>query len=113
MEIEIQLNKIVVNCFQIVSLTYWSQQLHFGMMSFIGCELLSDCIFDILVTTYPVMMSIVYLVVNCFQIVSLTYWSQPGLGQHVDRLRCELLSDCIFDILVTTKVLICNTSSAL
>ena len=91
----------VVNCFQIVSLTYWSQLLTKISKSSLCCELLSDCIFDILVTTDMLFYSVnqllwiafrLYLwhighnfcapiptgeiVVNCFQIVSLTYWSQ-------------------------------------
>ena len=41
-------------------------------------------------------------VVNCFQIVSLTYWSQLLASPNETERRCELLSDCIFDILVTT-----------
>jgi len=142
----------VVNCFQIVSLTYWSQRLTGKFHSRFSCELLSDCIFDILVTTklhlklnslslwiafrlylwhighnggssrwrgsgvvncfqivsltywsqlyrtYPIGAD----VVNCFQIVSLTYWSQQYLLNTARLLSCELLSDCIFDILVTT-----------
>ena len=67
----------VVNCFQIVSLTYWSQPFfNYFIFSF---------------------------VVNCFQIVSLTYWSQHKRLNKLADQGCELLSNCIFDILVTTK----------
>jgi len=123
--------EIVVNCFQIVSLTYWSQRYPTVEATHPSCELLSDCIFDILVTTDPDNKSIkgwlwiafrlylwhighnaprtlnpLGLVVNCFQIVSLTYWSQR-VGSWRDNLcSCELLSDCIFDILVTTLSLV-------
>ena len=141
-----------MNCFQIVSLTYWSQQVDGFLITTFCCELLSDCIFDILVTTtcfwasnspllwiafrlylwhighnkrqlsktklYVVncfqIVSLTYwsqhiydymtfpTVVNCFQIVSLTYWSQRLMAFALPYTCCELLSDCIFDILVTT-----------
>ena len=39
-----------------------------------GCDLLSDCIFDILVYSVVSICSISVSVVICFQIVSLTYW---------------------------------------
>ncbi len=117
----------VVNCFQIVSLTYWSQLIALPLYFLSRCELLSDCIFDILVTTNDASPSIrsllwiafrlylwhighnfytinlmIHHVVNCFQIVSLTYWSQHYWEWLLVWLSCELLSDCIFDILVTT-----------
>jgi len=116
----------VVNCFQIVSLKYWSQRIGLLVWIRLRCELLSDCIFEILVTAIGTLLDLFLLlwiafrlylwnighsgciiwvvrttVVNCFQIVSLKYWSQ--LQTRVERLRpsCELLSDCIFEILVT------------
>ena len=120
---------LVVNCFQIVSLTYWSQPARHFPLPASGCELLSDCIFDILVTTRYVKahgMDALWIafrlylwhighnlfskkvlkedVVNCFQIVSLTYWSQLKNMVLPRRIGCELLSDCIFDILVTTEL---------
>jgi len=120
----------VVNCFQIVSLTYWSQPLAWPSSRCMCCELLSDCIFDILVTTLTssafaflllwiafrlylwhighnviMLIIIVISVVNCFQIVSLTYWSQHIFFYCLICFCCELLSDCIFDILVTTAEL--------
>ena len=92
----------------------------------LGCELLSDCIFEILVTAIPLTTALsetlwiafrLYLwnighssdwytysfccVVNCFQIVSLKYWSQHLLFLTIQPTCCELLSDCIFEILVT------------
>ena len=43
------------------------------------------------------------IVVNCFQIVSLKYWfQQNGLDTGAD-VCCELLSDCIFEILISAK----------
>ena len=117
----------VVNCFQIVSLTYLSQPWAMAGSVFLSCELLSDCIFDIPITTYRgrgVRHSQLWiafrlylwhtyhnrvqrsapmgLVVNCFQIVSLTYLSQLAYAAVKDNIRCELLSDCIFDIPITT-----------
>ena len=117
----------VVNCFQIVSLTYLSQQKWMHKWSWRSCELLSDCIFDIPITTaiswdiaciwlwiafrlylwhtYHNLISSSLLstwVVNCFQIVSLTYLSQQSGAAIVMGSGCELLSDCIFDIPITT-----------
>ena len=119
----------VVNCFQIVSLTYWTQPFFVFSMFFIGCELLSDCIFDLLNTTSaygcwlapPLWIAFrLYLwliehnkhehgsetveVVNCFQIVSLTYWTQLNGDWEESGRGCELLSDCIFDLLNTTRI---------
>ena len=139
-------------CFQIVSLTYWFTAFianliapsvlwfafrlylwHIGLQqsillpsSSLCCDLLSDCIFDILVYSNASIVSIKIIVVICFQIVSLTYWFTAILQtrtdtlqlwfafrlylwhiglQHWDRIKvilcgCDLLSDCIFDILV-------------
>jgi len=120
----------VVNCFQIVSLTYRSQLFDTESDTFNSCELLSDCIFDIPITTTTLATSWMptlwiafrlYLwhtdhnffhkvnrlsyVVNCFQIVSLTYRSQPWSIWLSCHSRCELLSDCIFDIPITTKII--------
>jgi len=119
--------RIVVNCFQIVSLTLEPQQLRRQGSSLIGCELLSDCIFDIGTTTVcfgrtgSLQLWIAFrlylwhwnhnqnsgrqrriLVVNCFQIVSLTLEPQQEHFYSDEEIGCELLSDCIFDIGTTT-----------
>ena len=124
--IRVAINEEVVNCFQIVSLIYWTQQLAQGSISLPCCELLSDCIFDLLNTagamrlrqptglwiafrlylwfiehSSTVRLKVVNRVVNCFQIVSLIYWTQQGLFKLCGCLCCELLSDCIFDLLNT------------
>ena len=116
-----------MNCFQIVSLTYWTQLSRRGHRLPSGCELLSDCIFDLLNTTtwgraasanvlwiafrlylWPIEHNWIVvkphcpLVVNCFQIVSLTYWTQLARACPACPDCCELLSDCIFDLLNTT-----------
>ena len=121
---------MVVNCFQIVSLTYWAQLYAFLPLLGWGCELLSDCIFDLLSTTlhhifqatsllwiafrlylWPTehnesgLIKSMSLVVNCFQIVSLTYWAQRNGSIKRSLNSCELLSDCIFDLLSTTTIL--------
>ena len=121
------LQSIVVNCFQIVSLTYWAQRIRRMRRVVLCCELLSDCIFDLLSTTHcPVCTQCLWLwiafrlylwptehntsrplkawakVVNCFQIVSLTYWAQHITHTFMHPNSCELLSDCIFDLLSTT-----------
>ena len=121
-------NRSVVNCFQIVSLTYWTQPSGEKITEREGCELLSDCIFDLLNTATANGLSLsiqlwiafrLYLwliehslirpfqmllqVVNCFQIVSLTYWTQLTLSSSLLFSSCELLSDCIFDLLNTAR----------
>jgi len=105
----------VVNCFQIVSLTYRSQQSEKIIDQNECCELLSDCIFDIPITTDNLAMEyksvlwiafrlylwhtdhncngwywILQIVVNCFQIVSLTYRSQlfKDLTEHEMVVNC-------------------------
>ena len=147
---------LVVNCFQIVSLTYWTQQIWNVIPASNSCELLSDCIFDLLNTAYlqsnslpercellsdcifdllntalaretsrttplwiafrlylwliehsfPKPLQTLQRVVNCFQIVSLTYWTQRRVEILAQAVRCELLSDCIFDLLNTAIVCI-------
>ena len=117
---------VVVNCFQIVSLRYWWHPFISDLHLACGCELLSDCIFEVLVTPVDKCRSLwvrlwiafrLYLwgigdtmvggldditpVVNCFQIVSLRYWWHLVLQALVFSPRCELLSDCIFEVLVT------------
>ena len=116
-----------MNCFQIVSLTYRSQPFIIHLSNWNCCELLSDCIFDIPITTriinaaaqfglwiafrlylwhtdhnLPLPTDMVTRVVNCFQIVSLTYRSQLAQLDGNIKISCELLSDCIFDIPITT-----------
>ena len=120
--------KEVVNCFQIVSLRYWWHLQLLFLTSIFSCELLSDCIFEVLVTPFSMLTMLssslwiafrLYLwgigdtkektdrlfdvVVNCFQIVSLRYWwHQKGMTLR-QWIRCELLSDCIFEVLVTPR----------
>ena len=147
-----QIDKLVVICFQIVSLTYWftapfvkvvmMHKLWFAFRLYLWlidsqlvavssdlsvcCDLLSDCIFDLLIHSVNVKKGKGKRVVICFQIVSLTYWftalailenlegmlwfafrlylwlidSQPEHYQTKIWPRCDLLSDCIFDLLI-------------
>ena len=117
---------MVVNCFQIVSLRYWAQLVMADTIRRNSCELLSNCIFEILSTASgsihsycswlwiafklylwdiehsPVPGSVTSpIVVNCFQIVSLRYWAQLGIALVNYIGGCELLSNCIFEILST------------
>ena len=105
----------VVNCFQIVSLRYWWHQKIELQMIDEGCELLSDCIFEVLVTpnnyvekfdivlwiafrlylwgigdTYFQILRLNKMVVNCFQIVSLRYWwhRMPTLEYRTIVVNC-------------------------
>ena len=143
--------RYVVICFQIVSLTYWKttpavrastwQQLWFAFklylwriekqqdylsaQNFYSCDLLSNCIFDVLKNNIVYCYPYHARVVICFQIVSLTYWKTTSQSeslhgivlwfafklylwriekQHCRRWRylresCDLLSNCIFDVL--------------
>ena len=141
----------VVICFQIVSLTYWKttrrvqstskNQLWFAFKLYLwriekqpvsddditnySCDLLSNCIFDVLKNNDVLGKSLPVLVVICFQIVSLTYWKTTGgldvkevnklwfafklylwriekqryARTAIDAWSCDLLSNCIFDVL--------------
>ena len=120
---------LVVICFQIVSLTYWTQLSFFIYSVSCCCDLLSNCIFDVLNTTrrssrgsarrlwfafklylWRIEHNLVYLlytselVVICFQIVSLTYWTQRIKFCWLPYACCDLLSNCIFDVLNTTTL---------
>ena len=122
-------NLPVVNCFQIVSLRYWWHRQYPKNQPSSRCELLSDCIFEVLVTpragvrtiSLPLWIAFrLYLwgigdtagqaigllapVVNCFQIVSLRYWWHHILTELQVASSCELLSDCIFEVLVTPVI---------
>ena len=142
----------VVICFQIVSLTYWftaqrhnllviaplwfafrlylwlidSQQIQDSWKPKPCCDLLSDCIFDLLIHSNHSPVIVIAYVVICFQIVSLTYWftavgykcnivvwlwfafrlylwlidSQRWCMMVQKVVCCDLLSDCIFDLLI-------------
>ena len=141
----------VVICFQIVSLTYWKTtpyfsihdqwQLWFAFKLYLwriekqhgshlkffaeSCDLLSNCIFDVLKNNVWDVWPCLWPVVICFQIVSLTYWKTTATlvlpmatwlwfafklylwrieKQHGSHLKffaesCDLLSNCIFDVL--------------
>ena len=127
-EAMVALIQVVVNCFQIVSLWYWWHPNRVIMLNTSSCELLSDCIFVVLVTPcyasdpWDNLLWIafrLYLcgigdtrwkvdgidqnVVNCFQIVSLWYWWHHKSTLLMPIRCCELLSDCIFVVLVTPK----------
>ena len=116
--------KAVVNCFQIVSLKYWNQRTLKPSPTFLCCELLSNCIFEILKSAdywqsnhrtrlwiafklylwnIEISTSLKFaakqIVVNCFQIVSLKYWNQLIFADCSIAPGCELLSNCIFEIL--------------
>ena len=141
----------VVICFQNVSLIYWQHQSNICQCQAMGCDLLSKCIFDLLTTpktktkcetqalwfafkmylwftdntnyawsniTWMVVIcfqnvSLIYwqhriviawqcaLVVICFQNVSLIYWQHLSLHLCRQLCCCDLLSKCIFDLLTT------------
>ena len=99
-----------------------------GKVACCSCELLSICIFEILNTTFVLILQyflmlwiafdlylwniehnlaleIAYarLVVNCFRFVSLKYWTQRHVEADTIEVCCELLSICIFEILNTTN----------
>ena len=119
---------LVVNCFWIVSLKYWAQHLCLSLPESLCCELLLNCIFEILSTTRChgcacciqlwiafelylwniehnpwFIFTFMYIVVNCFWIVSLKYWAQLWKCCYLCQCSCELLLNCIFEILSTTS----------
>ena len=116
----------VVNCFQNVSLAYRLQFRATYKSETYCCELLSKCIFGISFTMIVFqnvrwlllwiafkmyLWHIVYnfvpvqrpkfLVVNCFQNVSLAYRLQSQMYYCSALFSCELLSKCIFGISFT------------
>ena len=145
----------VVICFQIVSLTYWKttdftsvivscllwfafklylwriekQHYEYSRNYIQGCDLLSNCIFDVLKNNISMRSLLNGWVVICFQIVSLTYWkttsfnvlnSRPPLWfafklylWRIEKQQwicfciaicsCDLLSNCIFDVLKNNR----------
>ena len=119
----------VVICFQNVSLIYWQHQGRQLPIPLQSCDLLSKCIFDLLTTppcldiapawalwfafkmylwftdnTTSNMANKNYIVVICFQNVSLIYWQHLCQIQLSSLLRCDLLSKCIFDLLTTPLI---------
>ena len=64
----------VVNWFQIVSLSYWLSTLLIFQHLPPGCELVSNCIFVLLIINLSIYFLVCFPVVNWFQIVSLSYW---------------------------------------
>ena len=94
--------QLVVICFQNVSLTYWYSLATVMGLDGASCDLLSKCIFDLLIFTATTTATIVTIVVICFQNVSLTYWYSLDLLEQQDLKGCDLLSKCIFDLLIFT-----------
>ena len=102
----------VVICFQNVSLTYWyslnaannamSDMLWFAFKMYLWlidihlfhlvkvlvrcCDLLSKCIFDLLIFTLHWIRCVCNSVVICFQNVSLTYWYSLGRNKQTDQI---------------------------
>ena len=118
----------VVNCFQNVSLAYRLQLVCRFITFCVGCELLSKCIFGISFTILDIKFKIgimlwiafkmylwhivynflssnlhYFIVVNCFQNVSLAYRLQSKKFFFDTVSSCELLSKCIFGISFTIK----------
>ena len=120
------LNAVVI-CFQKVSLIYWLQLMRPTSAWWLCCDLLSKSIFDLLITTPFLFLLILvllwfafkkylwfidynflkikdctFIVVICFQKVSLIYWLQRAFRFHKFQWGCDLLSKSIFDLLITT-----------
>ena len=113
---------IVVSCFQIVSLPSSLTTTGEILPLASGCELLSNCIFTEFSDNSYRFFAELFMVVSCFQIVSLpsslttrayegsfadllwvafklylyrVLWQRPHLQRRLHQ-RCELLSNCIF-----------------
>ena len=95
------------------------------------CDLLSNCIFDVLKNNRNKQIPPQEVVVICFQIVSLTYWKttiitmrlwigllwfafklylwriekQHGAQSPLTSNSCDLLSNCIFDVLKNNYII--------
>ena len=90
-----------MNCFQIVSLKYWAHLKVIRIVLTHRCELLSDCIFEILSTPWLVQEWQLQLLWIAFR---LYLWNTEHTYRYEAikaHIRCELLSDCIFEILST------------
>ena len=120
--------KDVVNCFQNCIFTYDSQHAAYSLNHFLSCELLSELYFYLWFPTSDTLFKplivlwiafrIVFLlmipnitaalegnnaVVNCFQNCIFTYDSQQKYAEHLDELRCELLSELYFYLWFPTQ----------
>ncbi len=114
----------VVICFQNVSLMYWYSLYSLKSSSALCCDLLSKCIFDVLIFTLQWLLYHHLLVVICFQNVSLMYWYSLQADNDLGNVRlwfalfiCVLFlkvfmllraapwSKCIFDVLIFTSML--------
>ena len=117
---------IVVICFQNVSLIYWYSTFKTMSSPMTSCDLLSKCIFDLLIFNLRRCWRKRKCVVICFQNVSLIYWYSTSyiwrssmsalwfafkmylwfidIQRHDHDNRghesCDLLSKCIFDLLI-------------
>ena len=117
---------IVVICFQILSLTTFLQDYKTGFNVNYSCDLLSNFIFDNVLTSGWLSLSVwivlwfafkfylwqrsymlgieysrCYGVVICFQILSLTTFLQVLLKIAAELVSCDLLSNFIFDNVLT------------
>ena len=92
---------LVVICFQILSLTTFLQgrvSLHTHLLC---CDLLSNFIFDNVLTRIPSNNESTACVVICFQILSLTTFLQDIANTLLQAGSCDLLSNFIFDNVLT------------
>ena len=89
---------MVVNCFQIVFLL-WSLTTNKTQCSFQHrCELLPNCIFTVVFDNLTLCPNSIEMVVNCFQIVFLLWSLTTFKSLTFNKIRCELLSNCIFTV---------------
>jgi len=89
-----------VICLHFVSLTYWFIAQQQQQTTKVGCDLLTFCIFDILIYSFYSKIIKKAVVVICLHFVSLTYWFIAYTRDNFIELRCDLLTFCIFDILI-------------
>ena len=91
---------MVVICFLIVSLTYWLQQTTASNATPPSCDLLSNCIFDLLITAVFIFIfkfNSCDLLSNCIFDLLIT----ALIHDRFLTSSCDLLSNCIFDLLIT------------
>ena len=97
-------SRIVVDCFQNVSLTYRTQLKKQCDFIAYGCGLLSECIFDIPDTTLLMVQPLMQQLWIAFRMY-LWHTGHNDPPYNVDYgTGCGLLSECIFDIPDTTNI---------
>ena len=71
-----------------------------------GCDLLSKCIFDLLINTYMNFCWIIQLLWFAFKMYLWLIDKYPHTHARTYIYSCDLLSKCIFDLLINTSAFV-------